>query len=175
MEELLEFANGVREAGGGNPLDALMPAVPEDASQCLIAKNLNFNCTVGSVGSDGSSWYMAVTDKAIRNRIAERFGLKKINVLDDVGLYDEEAHNTYTKIPVYAVRLPDHIGQVASDFDESTDALLWEDDLELSSIKDDATEREIQLLRDMWPYVDASVKEAYAGADFINEKGEIVI
>lgn len=43
---LLEFANKVREAGGGTPLAALMPALPANAHQCLIARSLNFSCAV---------------------------------------------------------------------------------------------------------------------------------
>ncbi len=93
FEELLDFANKVRAAGGGNPLDALMPAVPEDPSQCLIAKNLNFNCVVDggparhqhitegaeSYDKSGEAWYMQTDDRALRDRIADALDLPKIS------------------------------------------------------------------------------------------------
>ena len=46
LDELLKVCNEVRTAGGGSLLDALLPAVPADEDQCIIAKNMNFNCEV---------------------------------------------------------------------------------------------------------------------------------
>jgi hypothetical protein len=53
--ELLEFANKIREAGGANPLDALMPSTPSDSKACLIAQALNFSCVVRIDRARGAS------------------------------------------------------------------------------------------------------------------------
>lgn len=55
-EELLEFANKVRKAGGANALDALMPSDVGIPESCLIANALNFDCRVEGVEDcqDGS-------------------------------------------------------------------------------------------------------------------------
>lgn len=45
-EELLEFANKVRAAGGANILDALLLSKRSQSSACLIARALNFDCEV---------------------------------------------------------------------------------------------------------------------------------
>lgn len=172
FDELLEFANKVREAGGGNPLDALMPAVPEDPSQCLIAKNLNFNCQVdGGPGAwanviegeaTSGDWYMS-TDKDVRDRIAEALNLPKVTWKDPSIVY-------------YAVQLPDAIAQIAADFDNYADAVTWdidEEGYEVAFIREDSDD--VQHLRDFWPYIEASAKEAFANATFVNEKGELVL
>jgi hypothetical protein len=75
FEELMEFANRIREAGGGNPLDALMPAIPQDSSQCLIARNLNFNCEVNGSDVQPGHWCMWVDDRATRDKIAATLNL----------------------------------------------------------------------------------------------------
>jgi hypothetical protein len=38
LQETLDFANKVREAGGADALDALMPSSPQEPGACLIAK-----------------------------------------------------------------------------------------------------------------------------------------
>lgn len=161
LEELKKFANKVRKAGGGNPLDALMPAVPSDAHQCLIAKNLNFNCMVyPAIKGPGKSWAMW-TDEATRDQIASKLKLKKIDE-DLMG----ERH--------YGVLLPAAIGQVADDFDS------WEEAIEHSAgimtLKKNAP-KQLKRLKEFWPYIEESTKEVYrnAGADFINDKGELIL
>ncbi len=52
FEELLEFANKVRVAGGGKVIEALMPAIPRNPHACLVAKNLNFNCKIKGIRND---------------------------------------------------------------------------------------------------------------------------
>lgn len=172
LEELKEFANKVREAGGGNPIDALMPAIPTDTSECLIAKNLNFNCTVGAVGGDDGSWWMAVDTEEIRDKIAKSLNLEKANYM----YYPEYGGGGYE---VYAVRLSDEIGQIASDFDEWDHAIIERFDPKLQEyrhvIRQDTSERCIQNLKDFWPYVDESIKESLDNADFVNDKGELII
>lgn len=186
LEELLVFANAVREAGGGNPLDALMPAVPEDASQCLIAKNLNFNCTVAPGGPDGE-WCMGFGgNQELRNRIAESL---------DLAIWDYQPP-TLTGSSQYFVILPPEIGQVANDFD-NWDAALRQFDLNFDPADcDDEEDRsyyryqqerfreylrthadhpEVKDLLTFLPYVEQSEREAYSLASMINEKGEIIL
>lgn len=106
VAEVLEFCNKVREAGGANPLDALMPSVREEAGECLIARNLNFSCEVdwyhrdwllngdlpqekatviidafegqGWAG-DETWWYMKVDDLIRRHKIAKAMGLPMVS------------------------------------------------------------------------------------------------
>lgn len=164
LEETHAFANAVREAGGGNPLDALMPAVPEDSTQCLIAKNLNFNCAVQPSGKTSDNfWVMVVYDKEVRDRIASALGLRKIN--DPIALQQEDV-----EVPVYGVRLPQEIANVAMAFDEWMDASHQYHNYGRSYLDED-TER---LLEEFTPYVEASVREARGLGDF-NEKGELIL
>jgi hypothetical protein len=117
LAELHSFANKVRAAGGGNPIDALMPAVPQDTEQCLIAKNLNFNCEVkGTIGYDFpfGSWVMELTDREIRDRIAAALNLE---TAERNGDYCEPCAK------FYAVLLPDEIGAIAAAFDDAADNL----------------------------------------------------
>lgn len=180
FEELLEFANKVREAGGGNPLDALMPAVPSSSSRCLIAKNLNFNCTVGSVQAKSSDhWVMAVTTKEIRDKIADALNLETIDTVDwgyKYGLPDDP-DGSYNKIDVYGVILPDNIGQVAAEFDSWNHALTgrYNDHLDyIVRVNEHASDGEIQRLKDFAPYLEASVKETVANGIF-DENGDLIL
>lgn len=52
-EELLEFCNKVREAGGANVLEALLPSEVNMPSACLIANALNFGCSVRGFYKEG--------------------------------------------------------------------------------------------------------------------------
>ena len=169
LGELKKFANAVRDAGGGNPLDALMPAVPEDSTQCLIAKNLNFNCSV-TAGNDGA-WYMHLNDEEIAHKIGSKLNLK-VAPAEEVDVYGYPDN--------FAVILPPEIGQVAEDFDklgelasvlqleaEGTDnpRIIW------GALNRDQK----KLFRDLWPYVEASTREAYDLASIVNPDGSIVV
>lgn len=71
--ELLEFCNRVRKAGGGDILPALLPGVPSSANTCLIARNLNFECSVTRGSWDKTdNWSMFVDDLEIGARIASK-------------------------------------------------------------------------------------------------------
>lgn len=76
-EELLRFANVVRQAGGANPIEALLPSRPEKPSECLIANALNFSCSVnrGALGYHDDSyefvWYMEFPYNMDEDRIRE--------------------------------------------------------------------------------------------------------
>ncbi len=135
LEELFEFANGVREAGGGNPLDALLPAIPQDPNECLIALNMNFSCTVmgppEEAYSEGkhypeagydehdSIWTMEVDDKEIAAKIEKFIGLGFVKINKDA------REDEWTEIidPVNFIVLPARIGAVAQAFDEWSDTV----------------------------------------------------
>lgn len=158
LEELIEFANKVREAGGGNPLDALMPSVPGDTQQCLIAKNLNFNCEVDGDGPNGE-WTMHVESAETAKDIADSLGL--------------ELHDPYEDDYFNTVILPPEIGEVARVFD-SVDAFLNDrkDGRHAPPEEYEITEEDIH---DILPYIEESRKEAYKNASIINDDGSIVL
>lgn len=155
-EELLKFANAVREAGGANPLEALMPAVPQESEQCLIALNLNFDCKVegtsdqaeelgleefGEAFEDTSSsngWSMYIGGpraKKIARAIRKKLGLKFV----------EREESTEIEIP-----LPPEIGQAAADFDRLWDILRGHAD-----VADDG----LEAYKDLYPLIKASMTE----------------
>ncbi len=122
--ETIEFANAVRAAGGGEIISALMPSSPGDASSCLIANALNFNCKIRplqaldflvgarlreSVGGRISEfkafsgiWSMAVTDHAVAVAIGAELNLP---------VYVPELNRPAE------IALPACFGEVASRFD----------------------------------------------------------
>lgn len=160
FEELLDFCNKVREAGGGNPLDALMPAVPQVSDRCLVAKNLNFNCEV----QVWAQWVM-VSDEATAKRIAEALGLKLTEQTVKVGtIYRTE----------FGVELPEAIGEVAQAFDDWMDLVndlyvAWEVDEDLNLDEVDRA-----LLREFQPYVDAAVDEAIRLGE-LTDSGQLIL
>ena len=130
-EELLEFCNQVREAGGGEIINALLPGITENPQTCLIARNLNFSCEVTphvisvsnpmeevNIGDpiDGDKifspkskdWVMVIDDENIRFKIA------RILKLDTV------IHRDGGSV-VKALRLPRRIGNAADAFDNELD------------------------------------------------------
>lgn len=109
LDELLVFCNKVREAGGGELIDALMPGDECDPHSCLIARNLNFDCFVNKTGGEPSSWFMAVPNEAVAEDISRKLDLPTTEVPNP--WYDED--DEY----VVAVKLPVSIGRVAEAFD----------------------------------------------------------
>ncbi len=114
-EELLEFVNKARAAGGANILEALLPSTPSLASACLIANGLNFGCNVAAMpgtsslqGKDGYRFVWAMhlpynisPDQA--EEIAKALGCELHG--DDNG-------------DLFIGPLPPHIGNAADAFDE---------------------------------------------------------
>jgi hypothetical protein len=63
-DEILKFVNKVRDIGQADILDALLPSVPQDSQSCLIARNMNFQCTVSpDEGLTRSNLHDEVKDK----------------------------------------------------------------------------------------------------------------
>lgn len=116
--EVLEFANAVRKAGGGDVIDALFPSTPDDGTACLIANALNFECevrgngwrrggyeSIDQVSSD--IWFMHVPNGEVALAIGRKLGLEVI-----VPPHDSQP---------YKVVLPEHIGNAAAAFDRFVD------------------------------------------------------
>lgn len=76
-EELLEFANKVRAAGGGNALEALLPSRKGMPKSCLIARACNFECAVDCTGhGDGEGWTMQIFgNEKVARSVSEKLGL----------------------------------------------------------------------------------------------------
>jgi hypothetical protein len=110
-EELIEFVNRGRQAGGADVLDALLPSRPLQPHACLIANALNFGCEVacqydmkkGHIlrwPSGAWIWRMTLpfnTPRAKTMLVAEAMDLP---VVED-----------------YHLGLPEHIGNAARAFD----------------------------------------------------------
>ena len=126
-QELLDFCNRVREAGGANILEELLPSIPGLGRECLIANALNFGCRVWPVRRrpDGlfSEWQMQLPENITSEQaeaIAEAVGSPVVWPKPD----------QWGQEPPYVV-LPEHIGNAAHAFDERvafTDYILkpWE-------------------------------------------------
>ncbi len=115
LEELLEFVNHVRVAGGASPVDNLMPGVPHDATRCLIAANMPFDCIVTQCGDGRTGWRMFVSDSALAHEIGNALGCV--------------VRETPSLKPF--VVLPKEIGALASAFDSEVidaDLLPYVDD-----------------------------------------------
>lgn len=103
-EELLEFVNKGRAAGGANVLEALLPSRPKNPSSCLIANALNFGCTVNG---SGAQWFMHLPKMKLdrAQKIADALGCPLH------GNYDDEDEG------FYGIELPIHITNAAKAFD----------------------------------------------------------
>lgn len=117
FDETLEFCNKVRKAGGGDLLSALMPGIPEDDKHCLIAKNLNFDCTVTCMTFEesGWGWGMATDSKEEMVKISKELDLS-------LELPVGETYTSKVTPPLQEwIVLPHEIGLVAEFFDRWSD------------------------------------------------------
>lgn len=83
-QEVLNFANAVRQGGGGEVIQELFPGTPEEPKACLIANALNFSTKVeeitgyeAPVPKDEMIWGMVFpsrTRKAEAQKIADAVG-----------------------------------------------------------------------------------------------------
>lgn len=125
-EELLAYANRIRQAGGADALDALLPAKAGDAKRCLIARALNFGCTVGALTdeeyTDGSYvWYMETPDADTTRRLACAMRARTLWITD----LDHKVSDEYPSRGPSPARgdrlvmlLPKRIGNAAHAFDD---------------------------------------------------------
>lgn len=121
-DELLAFANAIREAGGADPLDALLPSVPSNTKKCLIANALNFGCEVepngneslelGTFKSGAERWIMKLPANLTK---AQRAALGKVPGVRLRRHKDVYAGVVYDDF--YYLTLPEHIGGAAEAFD----------------------------------------------------------
>jgi hypothetical protein len=147
-----------------------MPAVPQDSGQCLIAKNLNFNCHVAPGfefdRANSDEWVMVLPDEPTRDTIASKLGLRPltrktrnfVNQAEDIE---------------YAVILPLEIGEVAQAFDDAFDQLTKLDE-ELDDLGG-VDPSDYELLGEMLPYIEASVIEAYELAGDHIKDGKLIL
>jgi len=137
-QELFEFANAIREAGGGNSLDALLPGEPSDSSKCLIARNLNFGCEI-RWDERVDLWYIKIPKGAeIIDKLVDRLGLGR-----------------RSKVSVW---LPEGVGEYANDFDRAgNDAgyLGNPTNITLRMSKDSYAN-----VRAMWEHLPVAIKDA---------------
>lgn len=190
LSELQDFANKVREAGGGEAIHALIPSVPQDPSQCLIARNLNFSSEVAPYYPPTSTvkrWAMWVKDEETRDKIAESLGLDKT----------ERGGISST----FGVVLPGPIGQVAQDFDTTLNDIdyltSWQFDYEVynkdtnsyvleipadfdveGAIKrniDDLDDKARARLAEFLPYIELSNDISRQAATLVTESGKVVL
>lgn len=119
--ELLEFANAVRQAGGANIIEALLPGEPQVAKACLIANALNFSCGVspnGRTNEHGEAvWVMRMPANISFKRtqeIAKALGLQAEQYLprDSMWRAGRRAPSRRSRII-----LPRLIGNTAAAFD----------------------------------------------------------
>jgi hypothetical protein len=123
--ELLEFVNKARQAGGANVLEALLPSVPENAKSCLIARGLNFSCSVSVdlYWDDDWRWGMMLPDnmpfeqaKAVADALeAPLVGYRYREGYD--GEYMKATAETWNDMSERGIVLPQHIGNAADAFD----------------------------------------------------------
>lgn len=113
-QELLDFANAIRKAGGANVIEALLPSKTSDPKSCLIANALNFSCYVDAgpdtklFASGQYRWFMYLPENMSIERardIAKAVpGIRLRHIDDGFG----------TSL---AFSLPEHIGNAAAAFD----------------------------------------------------------
>jgi hypothetical protein len=115
IDELLDFANEVRVAGGGEVINELLMSEPTQPNNCLIANALNFDCEV----SDNLGDWAMITDSEIVEKISSATGLNIIGWSEDYEAYEEEI----------GVELPKHIEYVARAFDTYVDVELEQYDI----------------------------------------------
>lgn len=115
-EELLEFVNKGRKAGGANLLEALLPSVPSESSECLIANALNFSCAVlpsfELTHNDDAilNWYMAVPTN---------MDIEQVEVVAEaLDLVVDRLPNAEKYQQGRLGPLPAHIGNAAQAFDD---------------------------------------------------------
>jgi hypothetical protein len=123
IEQVVNFANAVREAGGGSLIEELLPSVPEEPNSCLVANALNFDC---DVNSHAGVWYMEIYESEKGIDIAEQLDLeydapKYLDYVDD-----ETGKEHYAYEGGCEIYLPEEIGLVAEAFDTWADYELEE-------------------------------------------------
>lgn len=129
LDEVLEFANTMRRAGGANVLEALLPSEPGNSQECLIANALNFGCKIKpevlSPNVDQiDSWVVEIPDSPeLLERVSEATGMGIVDVPIVESIYHEDGGDFSHEIlgGYSALHLPTKLAMVASDFDDARD------------------------------------------------------
>lgn len=126
--ETLEFCNRVREAGGGDVLQELLPSTPQEQNACLIANGLNFDCAVAPFergpdrreelerenGLEHEPWVMKVING--EDGLGDRIALELNLVV--AGVTEEDSWNEWEEPEKeIEILLPERIANVARAFD----------------------------------------------------------
>lgn len=118
LEEAKQFCNNVREAGGVDALDDLLPAIPEDPSQCLIAINVNFDSQVNIYGTNKKGEYDQLGyDQSESVWKMETDGESAKLISEKLGLPITITTNRYDEGETHRVALPAKIGRLAQEYD----------------------------------------------------------
>lgn len=155
LGETLEFANKVRKAGGGSPLDALLPGIGGQPKSCLIARALNFSCQIETASVPGVDiasvsaghflpWVMFVKDRGTRLKIAEQLDLPLVQAKPMMRSAEE------------AILIPAEIGAVAEAFDSAAYMLR---------LHKEGTPDERKVMDEFAPYVDSVGTEVIGDQD----------
>lgn len=162
LSELKRFCNRVRRAGGGKEIKDLMPGYPGNANECLIAKNLNFNCAVRPAPGETArgEWRMYISDSTTAEKIAKTAKLQFIKAR-----YPNAA----------AVVLPARISAVARGFDDVTrlfrgvkSTSVYIDEAYKLQLKEELlTAADRQLVKKYWKYIQPSERKNWVKPKFI--------
>lgn len=129
-EELLAFANKMRDAGDADPLESLLPSVPHQSNACLIANALNFSSTVDSLSYDDDGQWVGsrevpglLPDSGVhlwgmRLPNMERERAQRIADAVECSLIEVNADEVGSVGYKYIIKLPVEIGLAAHAFDE---------------------------------------------------------
>lgn len=119
QREVLDFCNRVRQAGGANILNDLLPGIPLDSSACLIAHNLNFDCEItpqGGSHSDYNGWVMK-----IRGSEAEEIEQIANDISNEMDMAIVNEGISFSGSRFFHLKLPSELAEVAAKFDN-----VWE-------------------------------------------------
>jgi hypothetical protein len=118
-QELLDFVNRGREAGGANVLEALLPSVPQDHNSCLIANGLNFSCSVYGNIVAASGWAMYLPQNMPYEQARAVADALECPLWSRAsGIWEEATSSTWPQARATCIPLPEHIGSAAAAFDE---------------------------------------------------------
>lgn len=116
QEQVLEFCNKIRKAGGADVLPSLLPGIPMNSNGCLIANNLNFDCSIGPSGisNDFGNWVMTIEGDRhieISNKISEELNMP-------IACREDSDFSQSTTL-----KLPYELGEIAYQFDKTWETI----------------------------------------------------
>lgn len=113
----IDLANLVRNVGGFDPLDDLVPGIPNDSENCVLANTFNCSCLVGAPSGssrydDGSyAWHVGFEEEKYADALALELGEQVASE------YSGNDYGESNNIPLFSVKLPQLVGEIAAKFD----------------------------------------------------------